>query len=171
MANGLKESTTWRDVKGNTARVSYYVSSGGTNATQATAAAAVQTAIIPLTNCAFQSAIGPATSAAQPVAFPSPSTPFTSVEDKAVFVFQDASGAYHRFQIPAPLLSIFLADEETVDDSNADVIAFNTAVITNVKNAFGDAMIDFNGAIRLRRKLRRKLNINVKDPSLTGPGE
>ena len=171
MANGLKESTTWRDVKGNTARVSYYVSSGGTQITQAAAAAAVLTAIGAITNCAFQSASGPSTSFAQPVAFPSPTTPFQSVEDKAVFTFQDAAGAYHRYAIPAPLLSIFLADEETVDDSNADVIAFNTAMITNVKNSFGDALIDFNGAIRTRRKLHRKLNINVRDPSLSGPGE
>jgi hypothetical protein len=170
MAGGLKEVLTYRDAKGNTARVSYYVASSGTQATQATAAAAVSTSITALSNAVLQAAIGPATSVRQEVVYGTNSE-FPTVEDKAVFTFQTADGAIHRFQIPAPQSAIFLSDGETVDPANTAVVTFTSAVIANCVDVHG-TVIGFGAfGTRIRRKMHRKLNIFIKNPALSGPGE
>lgn len=171
MANALRQSFTWRDIKGNTARNRFYVSSGGTTATQKAAAQAVATAETAISNAAFQGANGPFTNTAVPALFPGSPATYNTVEDKAKFVFEDAGGGRHNFEVPAPVDTIFLADAETVDPANTDVVGFTSAVIANCTNQFGDAIAFFSGGIRVRRKLQRKLTIFVKAPDLDIPAE
>jgi hypothetical protein len=167
MPNALRQSTIWRDGKGNTAASRFWVSGSGTVATQAAAASAVIVAMNAITGLALQSASGPSTTFAQEAVYPSPVTGYDTAEDKAVFVFQTAAGTRHSYAVPGPLTSIFLADLQTVNPANAGVIAYVGAVIANVTNAHGDAVAFFVGGVRRRGKNRRKLNIFVLTPSLT----
>lgn len=167
----LPERVTYRDAKGNTARVSFFVANTGTLTSQSAAASAVITAMDPLTNAARQSNTGPATEGAQEVVYGTNAN-YGSVEDKAVFVFQSATGAIHRFQIPAPVAAIFLPDGETIDPGNALVGAFATAVTANATSRAGDPITFGSGlGTRIRRKMHRRLTIFVKDPSLNEPAE
>jgi hypothetical protein len=170
MAGGLKESVTYRDAKGNTGRVSFYVASTGTVASEQLAANTVVNSIAALTNALEQSRTGPGTSVAGLVTYGT-NAEFPSIEDKAVFTFADANGGLHRFQIPAPKLAIFDADGETVDKTQADVVTFTSALVANAVNRNGIAIGFFVGGIRIRRKLHRKLTIFVLDPSLNEPAE
>lgn len=170
MAGGQLQTVVWRDAKGNTATTRYYVASGGTLTTQNTAALAIYNAMVPLTNASAQALHGPANAPATEVIYGT-NAEFPTVEDKVVFTFQSANGSIHRYQIPAPKSSIFLADGETVDPANTDVVAYTSAVVANAFSR-DDIAVTFGGfGIRKRVKLRRKLTIFTKDPTLTGPGE
>jgi hypothetical protein len=126
--------------------------------------------MVPLSNAVLQSYIGPATQPAQEVVYGTNAV-YPAVEDKAIFTFQTATGGIHRLQIPAPKSTIFLADGETVDPANTDVVAFVSAVIANAVTRNGE-VIGFGAfGTRIRRKLHRKLTIFVKNPDETGPGE
>lgn len=102
---------------------------------------------------------------------------FSTIEDKAIFTFGDTSGALHRWQIPAPKDAIFLADGETVDPANGLVVSFVTAFTTAgagpsfVSSRAGQQITHFAGGIRIRRRIRRRINIFTLDPTLTGPDE
>jgi len=170
MAAGLAEAVTFRDAKGNTARVSFFVDSGGTAITQHAAAAAVITAMEALSNAIVQAYKGPATNPSIAVVYGANAT-FASIEDKAIFTFLTADGSTHRYQIPAPLEAIFLADGETVDPSNTAVTAFTSAVVANTVGRTGTAITFGAFGTRIRRKMRRRINIFTKDPSLSGPDE
>lgn len=170
MAGGQKQTITWRDAKGNTARSTFYVASGGTLASQNTAALAIINAMAPLSNAVQQAYNGPANAPATEVVYGT-NAEFASVEDKAVFTFQTATGSIHRFQIPAPIAAMFLADGETVDPANTAVVTFTSAVVANAFTR-GDEAITFGAfGTRVRRKMHRKLTIFVKNPALSGPGE
>jgi hypothetical protein len=164
-----KQNFTWRDSKGNTARMSFFVNAA-TAALQAVAANNIFVTIGPLTNAAFQSSSGPETAVPTEVVYGASSV-YETVEDKAVFTFQTAAGGIHRFQVPAPLEAIFLADGETVDPANTAVVAFVAAVIANATNRNGNAIAFGANGVRKRVKLRRRLNIFLKNPALTGPDE
>lgn len=165
-----REALTWRDAKGNTARTTFYVDTQLSLTAANTAALAIQTAMVALTNCVLQAAIGPHAVDPQEVVYGTNSQ-YASVEDKAVFTFQTAAGDIHRFTIPAPKASIFLADGETVDAANTDVVAYTSAIIANAVTRGGQLIAFGAFGIRQRRKTRRKLNIFLKDPSLTEPAE
>lgn len=164
-----KQNYTFRDAKGNTARFSFYVS-GATATLQATAAGNVSSALTPLTNAHLQAGSGPDTRPPSEVVYGT-NAEYASVEDKAMFVFQTAAGATHRYQVPAPIAAIFKTDGETIDATNTAVIAFVSAMIANATDANGNAIAFGANGTRLRRKIRRRLNIFVKDSSLSGPAE
>jgi hypothetical protein len=164
-----KQSFTWRDAKGNTARTSFYVAGANAGA-QAVAANNIFVTLGPLTNAAFQSSSGPETAAPIEVVYGGAAT-YENVEDKATFTFQTASGAIHRYRIPAPVAAIFLADGETVDPANTAVVAFVSAVIANAVDRNGNAIAFGAVGIRQRVKIRRKLTVFTKTPSLSGPDE
>lgn len=73
---------------------------------------------------------------------------YSNAQDKALFTFSSVGGQY-QIAIPAPDASIFLPDKETVDPSNADVIAFVGAIETNGKDPNGNALT-FVKALRIR---------------------
>jgi hypothetical protein len=165
----FKERVTWRDAKGNTATNIFYVTAASLTAAN-TAATAVITAMTALTNAHLQSQIGPSTSTPTEVIYGTSSS-YATVEDKATFTFQTATGSIHRFRIPAPKSTIFLADGETVDAANTDVTAFTSAVIANCASSSNEALAFGGFGVRQRVKIRRKLTIFTKNPTLTGPDE
>lgn len=54
---------------------------------------------------------------------------YSHVEDAIILLFQDNTGRTTRFRVPAPDLSIFQADGETVDIENALFTALRDAVL------------------------------------------
>jgi len=100
------------------------------------------------------------------------SAEYNTVEDKMQLTFTDTVGNLHRFEIPAPKSASFLADQETVNPAQTDVAALVTAIGTYVYGRYNDtAPLAYVGGVRVRRKLQRKMNIFVKDPTLTEPAE
>jgi hypothetical protein len=98
---------------------------------------------------------------------------YLDVEDKLVLSF-NLNGVIHRFQVPAPITGVFLADQETADSTVAALASVITDFQTFVyarDTAISGPMGTFLGGIRIRRKLHRKLTIRNKNPALTGPGE
>lgn len=170
------QSVTYRDAKGQTAVMKFYV----VNATTAgayTAAQAAIAAINPLTNCAENGAQGAYTRSPVPNTYGDPST-YETVEDKAQLTFQTATGAIHRYMIPAPIEDMFLADGETVKSPDAGGDAQQVllqdlvdAFVGDVASRDGVTINSYIGGIRLRRKLKRRFNIFTLNPQLTGPGE
>lgn len=72
--------------------------------------------------------------------------PFPDVIDSAKLVFADGSGNEASLTLPAPISSIFLADETTVDASAiADVI---TSATTYLVNSAGNTVTTFVGGFR-----------------------
>lgn len=170
------ETVTYRDDKGQTATMKFYVSAA-TAALALTAAQAIVDALDDLTNCANNGARGAYTSSPTANAYGT-NAEYETVEDKAQLTFQTASGALHRYQIPAPLASIFEADGETVKTPDAGGDAQQILLDTLVTAMVGDAasrdgvlLSSYIGGIRLRRRFRRRFNIFTLNPELTGPGE
>jgi len=170
MANGLLESITWRDVKGNTATTRFYLADTGTAITQAAAGQAILNAMLALSNAAFQTARGPLTNVARQVVYGT-AAQFLSVEDKATFTFSAADGSIHRIKVPAPKIALFEVDQETIDNSQSDVATFITAFLANAVTAAGAALITNPGGIRQRTKLKRKLSVWTLVPELDEPAE
>ena len=124
---------------------------------------------------------GPYTSAPVPVA-PGASATYLDVADKAVFVFQDAQGGLHKYQVPCPKSSIFQADQETIDFTVAAVKLFVADVTATTFS--GTAPTTVNGVVtrngvkitasvggyRRRGKAPRKFNIYTRNALLTGGG-
>jgi hypothetical protein len=124
-----------------------------------------------LTNCVLVNAKGTYTTSPTTNGYGT-SAEFDTVEDKAVMTFVTATGALHRYQIPAPKVALFLADKETIDPAQADVAAYFAAIIANkVSSRDGSLITAFIGGTRLRRKLERRFNIYTKNPQLTTIGE
>lgn len=96
---------------------------------------------------------------------------------KAVLVFVDTQGGIHRFGIPSPKRSIFLADGTTVDEANTDVVALATHFITgtagptNASDRDGNGLSKFVGGFLSKKRQRRRLNIFILNPAETGPAE
>jgi hypothetical protein len=170
------QTVSYRDDKGQTAKVSMFV----VNATAAGALAAgtaIVNAMDDLTNAANNGARGAYTSPPTTNTYGANAT-YESIEDKAVLTFQTSTGALHRYQIPAPLEGIFEADGETVKtpDSGGDaqqvlLDTFVAAMVGDAASRDGVLLASYIGGIRIRRKFQRKFNIFTQNPSLTGPGE
>lgn len=73
---------------------------------------------------------------------------YSTAQDKALFTFSSVGGQY-QMAIPAPDAAIFLPDKETVDPSNADVIAFVAAIEANGTDPNGNPL-SFVSAVRRR---------------------
>jgi len=76
-------------------------------------------------------------------------------QDKATFTFLDSAGKYHSYRVPAPKESIFQADRETVDLTNADVTAFAAYVTGNFISQTGASLVSLVGGKRIRLKSGR----------------
>jgi hypothetical protein len=80
---------------------------------------------------------------------PTPSTGvYQSVQDAAVLSYQSASGAIAKLVLPAPLLSTFAADQQTVDP--AALTALNTEVFAHMLDANGLAIVSYVGGFYQR---------------------
>lgn len=60
---------------------------------------------------------------------------YSSVEQKMVMIFQSGAGVVQRLYIPAPDASLFLADGETPDLSNATLINIRDNALTTLNAA------------------------------------
>lgn len=97
---------------------------------------------------------------------------YDTVEDKAVLTFTDDIGNLHRYQVPAPKAAIFSADQETVNPANAAVASVITDMSTFAYGNYNSASpLVYIGGVRLRRRMQRKVNIFIKDPTLAEPAE
>jgi hypothetical protein len=110
--------------------------------------------------------------------------PYANAEDKAVLTYQTApiSNPFNlfgkmRISIPAPILALFLADQETVDPANASLVTLTTKLLAT--DASGGVFADgrgfqptqFIGGVLVRRKQQRKLTLYTKSPNLDEPEE
>jgi hypothetical protein len=97
---------------------------------------------------------------------------YLDVEDKMEMVFVDVNGNLHRYQVPAPLTTDFLADQETMNGADTNVSAIITDLQTFGYGVLTDtAPLVIISGIRKRKRFQRKFNILTKNPALTGPGE
>lgn len=167
--------SNFRDVKGFSSTFKFFASYD--NLTDGAALfSAIHTAFAGLTNAVANGGVGLGTVPARSDLYGS-NLIFSTIEDKASLTFLDTAGNIHRFQVPAPKDAIFLADGETVDPANGLVVAFVTAMTTAVAgpsfacSRSGDQINHFAAGIRLRRKIRRRINIFTLNPTLTGPDE
>jgi hypothetical protein len=155
------ESATYRDSKGQTSVVNFFVTAADED-TARPLANTIVTAMSALTNAAFDGAKGAYTSSPATHAYGA-TAEYETVEDKA--------GAIHRYMIPAPKAAIMSADRETVDPANGLVVTFVAAMVAAGASRDGVAIDSFVGGIRIRRRFKRKFTIFTKNPALTGPGE
>lgn len=102
---------------------------------------------------------------------------YESVTDKAVMTFIDSAGQIHRFTIPAPKSSIFLADGITVDAGNTDVSNW-VALVTNdaaaayfISTRGGLEFASFAGGLRVKKPNQRRMTIFTLQGNLGGPAE
>lgn len=160
------ERMGFRDAKGQTAVVKTWIAGAADANAQRTAANAVTVAVSNISNCNVISLRGPYDLGPLPIVY-GVSGEFDNALDKLMYAFADANGALHRFQIPAPLAAVFLADKQTADQSNALIIALNTAFVTNVVGRQGQPLTTVIGGVRIRRKYPRRPGMLVKDPLLT----
>jgi|SRR5438105_4476997 len=165
-ATVVRASYTFRDAKGATARVSLYINQGG-GASVPAVSAQIAAALAGLTNAHVTDPM-----AAPGVVVYGGTGTYQDIEDKAVISLADGFGKLHRYQVPAPLASLFLADGETVDSANA-ALATLLAVFAggNIVDRGGTQVAQFVGGVRQRRRVHRKINIFTKNPLLTGPAE
>jgi hypothetical protein len=172
----VQNSVTMRDAKGNTSVFRYFLDiNAGTLPAAQTQAAAINAGFAALSNAALQNTKGLSSEygVAQYGAHVANGA-YESVIEKAVLVFQDASGQLHRFEIPAPKIAIFKTDKVTVDPANGLVVTF-IALVTTPAAGPGSFMCtrqdiafsNYMGGVFKARKIRRKLNILVLEPDLT----
>lgn len=170
-----RQTVTYRDAKGNTARMTFFINQNGAGAAPVqTLALNVVTAIDALTNAALQSAMGPydVLGVAQYGAAPAD---FQTAENKARLTYQDASGGIHRLSIPAPILAMFLPDHQTVDPANSALVTLNGLLTSASAPASGTPYVstrnglflaNYLGGVFAQTKLRRKLTILVLNAEL-----
>jgi hypothetical protein len=171
-------SATYRDAKGNTGVFRFFVSWTDAAATRddlASQIGSVVTAYSALTNAALQSIKGGGAGeygVAQYGAHASGGA-YESIVEKAVMVFQDASGTLHRYEVMAPKIAIFEADKVTVNPAGTGVATFISAMSTagthNVQlcSRSGILLTNYMGGFFRARKIRRRLNVLVLQPDLT----
>jgi redox-sensitive bicupin YhaK (pirin superfamily) len=166
------QSVTFRDDKGQTASVRWYVTAA-TQADAATDAAAQVGFMAALSNAAVQSVRGASNMSPAAVVYGT-NADYEDIEDKASFVFETAAGSIHRYQIPAPKASIFLADGETIDFTNAAVATFVSNWIGlgpgPTSDRDGNGLAVSVGGTRTRVRQQRRFSTITRNPTLTGQG-
>lgn len=129
-----RQTTVWLDAGGRTTAILLTTNAG---------AAVVNASVASFSNAGIQQAWeGPLV-----VAVPAPvAAQYPGVLDRATLFFSTAAGSVVKVQIPAPLASIFLADQETVDP--AVIAALIALVIANVVTDAGVPVTSYIGGTR-----------------------
>lgn len=98
---------------------------------------------------------------------------YENVEDGALLTFQDpTNGSLHRYKIPAPKAAIFLADGETVNQAQADIVSLISDFETFVYGAYlAPSPLTYLAGVRVRRKMHRRMTIFTKSGNLDEPAE
>lgn len=169
------QTVTFRDAKGQTATVRYFITSAaGLAANLASASNTIIIALAALSNAAFQGAHGPENSNPLPVTYGASGADYQEVQMKAQLSFSSATGAIHRYLVPAPLVTIFKADRQTVDPANTALAAFTSAFLatysagdTRVTDRDGNAITVYLGGLYKARRVSKIRGIPVRDSTLT----
>lgn len=167
-----RQSFTFRDAKGQQSTVRFFCSTGaGAVADLQTQLIALETALKGLTNAAEQSSSGPV-SRTGTKQYGTSGSPYQDVQQKAVMTFQDSVGGLHRFQIPAPVIAAFLADQQTIDPANGNVTAFIAAMTGNTAGAgvvtrSGLKLTNFFGGLFAAKPIPKARSMFVLDANLT----
>lgn len=85
------------------------------------------------------------------------SAPYDDAEDKAVLEFSCTDASTLRVEVPGPKTSMFLADKETVDKAQAAVAALISAIINNLVNKAGQAIVNYIRGYRTRAKNKHNI--------------
>lgn len=163
------QTATFRDDKGQTGVVRFFVTAATEDDARPLALAIVN-AMAALSNASLDAAQGAYTRSPAPHTYGANAV-YERIEDKANLTYQTASGAIHRYGIPAPKVAIFLADGETVDTANGLVATLTAALVAAGASRDGVAIDSFIGGILGRSPFRRRFNIFTLNPALAGPGE
>lgn len=78
------------------------------------------------------------------------SGPYATARDRAQFIFNAASGALVRVNVPSPKAAIFLTDSQQVDLDRQDVQDFIAAVQLACAATDGSAILGIHSAQRIR---------------------
>jgi len=182
-----RQAVSYRDHRGHVGKTSFYYNySNAAAANVLDAQAGVQdilTAILNMTNGLLVSVSGLASQVENPQQYGA-NAQFANAEDKARLWYTTSKvvGGVTDFAkasllIPAPLVAIFYADQETVNPANALVAAL-TAALGTVDGA-GGAPCDRRGYLfgafiageLLRRRFQRRITLWDKSANLDEPEE
>jgi len=179
----VRFTISFRDAKGWIGRVSQYISGDGADATYyadvASIAQGIRTALIALTNAAYQSDSGVAfQTVARPVAYGT-NAEYPAEWMKALMTWQDSAGQIHRYRIPAPKLVIFDTDGVTVlnDNTSTPIVNYVAAMKATQNTVYpssrsGLALTNFIGGIQVDGRQPKRFNEFVKSSHLVqGEGE
>jgi hypothetical protein len=185
MAITARQSLAFRDLRGHVGKVGFWYTYNSATAANLGAAstqiAAINTAIVALTNAQVVAVNGLAGNRLDPVHYGSNGV-YANAETKAKLSFLAfAAGGVHssfvRLEIPAPVVAMFLADKETVDPANAAVATLFSALSTSdaqggfASDKMGNPITYFLGGTLVRRPFQRKITIYDLSADLGEPEE
>lgn len=75
---------------------------------------------------------------------------YNSILDRAVLSMQTASGSIAKLQIPAPKLSCFMADRQTIDVTNPAIAALIAQAIADMTDNAGNPLVSSSGGFYQR---------------------
>lgn len=164
------QSVTFRDKRGFTATVSFYVRAGDAMTARDQAHAIID-AMDVVSRGALGQAIGVYTSEPLAPGYGSDAGPFQDVEDRAHLVFVNQFGATGELIVPAPLKEMFLPDAVVLDPASGEVMSLSAACLAQgLCNRAGEPFTAFVGGYYSRTGTRRRASIYTLNPGLTGPG-
>jgi hypothetical protein len=73
-------------------------------------------------------------------------------EDKALMRFKDENGVGHAYKVLGLLAALLQSDKETINPSNALVLAYRAAVLANAKTQNGDDITTFVSGHRVENR-------------------
>jgi hypothetical protein len=171
-----RQTYTYRDARGHTGKVSFYISNDNAVAGDGDAANAigrtVEAEITALTNAVLVGASGPDGRTVAPNQYGA-SLQYATAEDKLRLRLLAADNTIHTMAIPSPKLSAFEADQETLKGSAVTALVA-TLVAAAITGSFactraGSPFVSSLGGQLVRRKFQRKLTIYDKSANLDEP--
>jgi hypothetical protein len=181
-----KQGLTLRDCRGHTGKVTFYYTYDAAVAANVNnariACVAIASAIEACSNALVVNIDGLGSVALNPDEFGA-NTAYANAETKARLAFQVTRNVVpvnykiSRMDIPAPILTDFMNDRETVNAADTNIAALVTALITpdgssgRACTRDGAVFVGLLGGLLVRRRFQRKLTIYDKSANLDEPEE
>lgn len=160
MARPVRTYYKFVDAKGDEARVTIYLPADTTYANVVQFVTDMSAILAPLSGASFrESGFGGIVSTGA-----IPAEPQSDVQEKAVFSFETSEHFTHRITIPAILEELFLPNSKNLDQGDADVSAFVSALqsglVVNLTPVYpvdsrGDDLLDLDSAVEEWGKSRK----------------
>lgn len=161
------QSYTYRDRRGKAGWLRVRFNTGAAN--EEAAGLSLRQGLNQVTDAAFNSSIGPYFNPKTPPVFASAGNSF-DIDDKARFLFADATGMITAIDVPMPKLSVFLPDRETVNPADGGVFTFITRVRTAaVCGRNGTRCPTFISGYRWRYRTIPRRVLGLKSANLSTP--